>query len=182
MRTKIRLTEERIIASAVALFAKQGYYKTTTAQLAQDLGVTQPYLFHFFKTKQALFLAVLEHGSQKIYDAFSAETLRHEANGSALIQAMGEAYKKLLATHRDEMLLVMSAYVIDEDAVRDKARDWQRRIFQLISDNLQRLGVANAQFETANFIGRGLFITMMTQLDIQDIDIYYKTSTKKRVD
>lgn len=181
MRTNIGLTEERIIDGAIALFAKQGYYKTTTAHIAQHLGVTQPYLFHFYKTKQALFLAVLEHGAKKIYDAFLAETLRQDAKGPTLIQAMGEAYKRLLTRHRDEMLLVMSAYVIDEDEVREKMRDWQQRIFGLVLSHLERLGVPNAHLETANFIGRGLFITMMTQLELQDIDMDYTSSTKKHV-
>jgi AcrR family transcriptional regulator len=172
MRTKNGLTEERLIAGAVALFAKQGYYKTTTAHIAQHLGVTQPYLFHFFKTKQALFLAVLEHGSKKIYDVFSSEKLHREQDASALLAAMGRSFQQLLTTHRDEMLLVMSAYVIDEEAVRNKVRDWQRRIFQLVLDNLERLGVQNARCEAADFIGRGLFITMTTQLELQDMDVY----------
>lgn len=43
-----RNRKEQIIDKAVGLFAELGYYKTTTAMVAKAVGVTQPYVFHFF--------------------------------------------------------------------------------------------------------------------------------------
>ncbi len=142
-----------MIAAAVELFARQGYFKTTTAHVAQQLGVTQRYVFHFFQTKQALFLAILEHGTQKIYETFSATHVPEGRDAQSLLDAMGTAFRKLMETHHDEMLLVMNAHVIDEELVRAKSREWHSRIFQLVLSNLERIGAPNTCQKAADFIG-----------------------------
>lgn len=172
MKVKKGLSEEKVIAAAVELFARQGYYKTTTAHVAQQLGVTQPYVFHFFQTKQQLFLAVLEHGTQKIYETFSATPLPEGKDVQSLLWAMGAAFGQLMKTNRDEMLLVMNAHVIDEEPVRAKSREWHARIFQLVLGNLDRIGTPNARQEAADFIGRGLFIAMTSQLGLEELCPY----------
>ena len=169
MKVKRGLSEEKVIAAAVELFARQGYYKTTTAHVAQQLGVTQPYVFHFFKTKQELFLAVLDHGTQKIYDSFSATHLPEGEDVRTLLDAMGNAFLHLMKTQRDEMLLVMNAHVIDEELVQAKSREWHARMFQVVHDNLERIGAPNARQEAADFIGRGLFIAMTAQLGLEEL-------------
>lgn len=47
-------TKEKILASALKLFAKQGIDKTSTAQITRDVGVAEGTLFVHFKTKQDL--------------------------------------------------------------------------------------------------------------------------------
>lgn len=37
-----------IISAAIEVFAETGYYRTTTAQVAQRAGISQPYIFRFF--------------------------------------------------------------------------------------------------------------------------------------
>lgn len=44
--------KEIIIENAVGVFAERGYYKATTAMVAKAAGVTQPYVFHFLKTRK----------------------------------------------------------------------------------------------------------------------------------
>lgn len=47
-------TKERIMRSALKLFARQGINKTSTAQITKDAGVAEGTLFVHFKTKQEL--------------------------------------------------------------------------------------------------------------------------------
>ena len=47
-------TKEKILKSALKLFAKQGIDKTSTAQITKDVGIASGTLFVHFKTKQAL--------------------------------------------------------------------------------------------------------------------------------
>lgn len=51
---------EQILDAAAANFAQLGYYHTTLAKIAQDVGLTAPGLMHHFPTKQHLLVAVAE--------------------------------------------------------------------------------------------------------------------------
>ena len=63
-RVKKRLSAEarraRIIAAAVAAFARDGYDGTTMDAIAAGAAITKPVLYDHFPSKQALFLAVLQ--------------------------------------------------------------------------------------------------------------------------
>lgn len=68
---KARATRHRILVAATELFARQGFHKTTTADLAAAIGMTQGALFHHFSNKEALLHAVLERLSRGL-DAYRA--------------------------------------------------------------------------------------------------------------
>lgn len=51
-------TRERLIASATKLFEVKGYAETSVNEICRELGITKGALFHHFKNKEALFLAV----------------------------------------------------------------------------------------------------------------------------
>lgn len=53
-------TKQNIIRTARQLFMEEGYTETSTRQIAIAVGITQPNLYHHFKTKEAILLAVIE--------------------------------------------------------------------------------------------------------------------------
>lgn len=57
---KMRNRKENILEAGLEVFAKQGFYNTTTAHIAEKAGISQPYVFRFFETKEELFIAALE--------------------------------------------------------------------------------------------------------------------------
>ena len=46
---------ERILRAAEALFDAQGYANTTIEQIVQQLGVTKPFVYYYFRNKQEIF-------------------------------------------------------------------------------------------------------------------------------
>ncbi|MDD0811604.1 TetR/AcrR family transcriptional regulator [Curvibacter sp. RS43] len=46
---------ESILQAAEGLFARQGYANTTLAQIAEQLGVTKPFVYYYFHNKQEIF-------------------------------------------------------------------------------------------------------------------------------
>ncbi len=50
----------QLLQTASKLFAEQGYARTTTAQLAQQAGVTEPIIYRHFASKRDLFVALVE--------------------------------------------------------------------------------------------------------------------------
>ena len=61
----------RILDAAMTVFRRQGFRRSSIEQAAEAAGLTRQALYHHFKSKEALFRAVIE----RLYeDAFAAET------------------------------------------------------------------------------------------------------------
>lgn len=54
--------EERILKAAQRLFARRGFERTTTRELARAAGVAEGTLFRYFDTKKAILVAVATRG------------------------------------------------------------------------------------------------------------------------
>lgn len=64
--------KKKLLSKRLWVFLQRGgYYKATTALVAKKAGVTQPYVFHFFKNKEELFKAVIDRAFSRIIDTFS---------------------------------------------------------------------------------------------------------------
>lgn len=154
--------KQQIIEAAASLFADKGYYKTTTSDVAEAVGVTQPYVFHFFKSKEALYLAVLKHASERIYRAFATT----DAPPEVLHESMGRAFTLLLHSHRDEILLVMSAFAMPEPAVRSYVRQEFDQIYDQIKERFERAGLPDADQRVRNFIAQGMLCALAETLEL----------------
>jgi AcrR family transcriptional regulator len=65
-------TRDRIMAAAERLFARNGYDKTSTKDIAEASGLTSPALYHYFDSKEALFVATLQDRASKLMARFEA--------------------------------------------------------------------------------------------------------------
>jgi len=101
---------EELIAAAVHEFARGGLHGTPVERIARRAGVSQSYVFRFFPNKRELFLAALERSFERLADTFR-RAAQDFTDGSApaecedVLQAMGRAYKELLSSDRDYLML-----------------------------------------------------------------------------
>ena len=52
-------TRGRILEVALRMFARRGYVTTSMEEIAREVGVTKPAIYHHFKGKDAIFLALI---------------------------------------------------------------------------------------------------------------------------
>lgn len=57
---KMPAGKHKLILASLDLFSRQGYHGTSTAQIANQAGVSQATLFKYFKTKEKLLLEMIE--------------------------------------------------------------------------------------------------------------------------
>jgi AcrR family transcriptional regulator len=157
--------KDQIMQSAAALFASQGYYKTTTAHVAEAVGVTQPYVFHFFKTKEQLYLAVLDQAFHRMQRAFALV----ESPPAQLSKRMGMAFNDLLETHRNEMLLLMQCFTTPEPGVREFAQQKFSLVYETVKERFELAGVPNSPYEASVFISCGLIIPLSEVLGMPQL-------------
>jgi AcrR family transcriptional regulator len=59
-RTRLEQREADILRAATTLFASDGFHATSTRKIAAAAGVSEGTVFHYFSTKNALLLAILD--------------------------------------------------------------------------------------------------------------------------
>lgn len=154
--------KQKIIKVGIQLFAENGYYKTTTTNIADAVGVSQPYLFHFFKKKEELYLAVLHQAKQRVIHTFK------EVNASSpqLKEAMGNTFNHLLEEHRNEILLAMTAHTISEPVIREAVRQSFDEVHETLKYKFEQAGFTNPSQEANYFIGEGLLIALAESISL----------------
>ncbi|MEM9820084.1 MAG: helix-turn-helix domain-containing protein [Bacteroidota bacterium] len=58
--------QEKILKSALKLFAEQGYNATSTSKIAKDAKVSEALIFRHFQSKEGLLEAVLAEGEKRL--------------------------------------------------------------------------------------------------------------------
>ncbi|MFH8973146.1 TetR/AcrR family transcriptional regulator [Streptomyces sp. NPDC017890] len=100
---------ESVIRAAMSEFARGGYYGTSTETIAKRVGVSQPYLFRLFPGKKAIFLAVAERCLQDMRRLF--EVASEGLRGEAALNAMAEAYTRLITEQPERLQMQLQVYV-----------------------------------------------------------------------
>jgi AcrR family transcriptional regulator len=63
---------KRIVRTALAVFAEEGYHATTMEDVAERVGVSEGALYLYFKSKRELFRAIAESREQQIAQVISS--------------------------------------------------------------------------------------------------------------
>ena len=117
MSTTTRKTQaerrEEILDAALDAFAAHGFHGASTEEIARSAGISQPYVFRLFGTKQELFKAVTTRCFRETLEMFqrAAEGKR----GVEALEAMGQAYVERLETDRKRLQAQMQAYAACDD-------------------------------------------------------------------
>src|SRR3989442_13593340 len=74
----------RILDAAMLVFRRQGFRRSSIEQTAEAAGLTRQALYHHFKSKEALFRAVIERVHESALSAEAAATGAEEKAASGL--------------------------------------------------------------------------------------------------
>jgi AcrR family transcriptional regulator len=77
-------SKDRILGAAETVFARFGYRRASMDQIAEEAGLTRQAVYHYYRTKEALFRAVVELLHEGAYEAEAAAGLEQEQAGRSL--------------------------------------------------------------------------------------------------
>ena len=159
--------KSEIISAAIEVFAEIGYYRATTAQVATRAKISQPYIFRFFSTKEALLLAALEVSWTRVIDSFRkvVESTAPEQLETDLIQA----YDDILNAYQNEILLQMQAQTIQEDSIRGAMRNGFGEVRCMVLDAFRAASIPNPEERTMLFLARGMLCNISIALNMPEL-------------
>jgi AcrR family transcriptional regulator len=81
---------EQLLDVASELFAKQGYARATTAELAKAAGVTEPIIYRHFESKRDLFVALVERTAEQTREHWQRRIRDSKDPATRLRRLVGE--------------------------------------------------------------------------------------------
>lgn len=170
--TRVRLTaterREQIVEASLRHFAAGGLHGTSTEAIADDIGLSQPYLFRLFGTKRELFLACCEACIARTQTAF--EDACAGDTPEERLHSMGHAYQDVLA---DEDLLAfqlqMYAAASGDPVIAERARALYNRLIDTI-----RTQSGAGEEELYAFFGTGMLLNIATTLGLDQVIAAFK--------
>ncbi|NJN75869.1 MAG: TetR/AcrR family transcriptional regulator [Synechococcaceae cyanobacterium RL_1_2] len=139
-------TRDRILETALELFAKHGYEGTTTKDLALQAGVAEGTIFRHFKNKKAILVEVATEGWVELLTELLTE-LSEMANYKAIATMMRR--RMLNIRHNSALMKVCFIEAQYHPELKERIQE------EIIS---KMTGVAEAFFETA--MDRGVYRRM----------------------
>jgi AcrR family transcriptional regulator len=156
-----------IISAAIEVFAEIGYFRATTAQVAERANISQPYIFRFFKSKESLLLTALEVSWTRVIDSF--RTVVQTATPDQLENELTEAYEEILKSHKNEILLQMQAQTIQEEVIRQAMQKGFTEVRDMVLEAFTAAGSANPKQRTLIFLAIGMLCNISTSLDMPEL-------------
>lgn len=163
-----------IIEAAVKAFASGGLSGTSTEEIARLAGVSQPYLFRLFGTKQALFIAAVGRAFDRIEAEFE-DAAAHPAPEAVdlglnpVLFSVGHRYQALLAD-RTLLRLQLHAYAACDDpdvrvVVRARFAHLVARVGDLAGEPPEGL---------RTFFAEGMLLNVAAAMDLARADVAWQ--------
>ena len=151
-----------VLAAAQVAFAGGGLHGTSTEDIAEAAGISQPYLFRLFGTKKKLFVATVERCMEETLELFREAA--GELRGEEALHAMGLAYVAMVTGDRTRLLTQMQAYAAcDDPEVREAMRTGYGKL-HLFVETVSGLG----QEAVAEWFAHGMLLNVVAAMDLWD--------------
>ncbi|GGX79570.1 TetR family transcriptional regulator [Streptomyces hiroshimensis] len=155
---------ESVIRAAVTEFARTGYKGTSTEAIARRVGVSQPYLFRLFPTKEAIFLAAAHRCLEETGKVFAKAVECAPPRG--VLQAMAAAYDHLITEDPEKLQMQMQIYVAVASAEAAGDHEFGRTIRAAWLElwDGAHLALGGDVKETTRFLAKGMLINTLMSL------------------
>ncbi|MFB7252491.1 TetR/AcrR family transcriptional regulator [Microbacterium sp. NPDC056234] len=147
------------VRAGVRAIADLGLTTSAVQRVAEDIGVSQTYVFRLFGSKQALMLACLDEMEARMRAAFRDAA---EADPDEPLEAMGAGFRSLVADGSlSGFWLQACAAARGDEAVAARCRSF-------ISGVLEEAdrGAGSTPEELSSFLGRGALVLQLQALGV----------------
>ena len=131
-----------ILASALHLFATEGYDTVSVQRIVEAAGVTKPTLYYYFKSKQRLLKTLLQEHFDILNDMLKP-ALAYHGDLSLSLSSLATAYFSFIRAHQDFYRLQLALYFMApgheahkaSSAIQDKQYAQVVKLFKQAAQN-----------------------------------------------
>ena len=142
-----------VIAGAARVFAERGYAETSVAELAEQLGLATGALYHYFRGKEELLIAICDELTEPLLEA--GRELPADAAPEAHLRALVRLWVAHVVEHREHLLVFTQVrHVVDAGGSEWRGVRAARKDFEgLIGSALEDCGVGDPGLRKLALLG-----------------------------
>ncbi|MBY2475571.1 TetR/AcrR family transcriptional regulator [Clostridioides difficile] len=141
-------TTSALLKIARKHFTKLGYFDVSLEKIAEESNVTRGAIYHHFKNKKGLFLAVLDNVQKDVAKQIEREALKSDDPWQQLILGCLGFIKGANAKECRRILLVDAPVVVGWDAWRKADQENSMNVLQKHIDDLNEQGYLERDVDT----------------------------------
>ena len=153
---------ESILDAAMIEFAERGLHGTSTEDIAKRAGISQPYVFRLFGSKKKLFAAACARCMRELREQMDGAATG--LSGEDALDAMGQAYREILAADPRRLQLQMHMYAAAGDP---EIRDVVRSGYGDLVTSFERISGAEPERIT-RFMAMGMLLNVIAAMQLRD--------------
>lgn len=144
--------KEAIIETATRLFAENGFYQTSTLDIAEAAGVAHGTLFYHFKNKEGIIYEIFRRSGQTYVTEMQLEVGRYQ-KGIEKIEAVLRFNDAFSRSHSKQLLIFLRYFpekmATKENKLKDLVESISHQVVKLIEQCLET-GIADGSITTSN--------------------------------
>ena len=166
-RSKINKKEKNnkyhlILEAAVKVFARQGFYQSTVAQIAREAGVADGTIYLYFKNKDDILVQFFSYRTKQVFERFRAEVNKSD---NSLDKLRNLIRRHLTEFQRDRDMAVV--YQVETHQNSRLAEDQIREMSQMYQDLVSEI-VETGQQEDS--IRKDLYVGLVKRFILGAVD------------
>jgi len=166
-RNKINKKEKNnkyhlILEAAVKVFARQGFYQSTVAQIAREAGVADGTIYLYFKNKDDILVQFFSYRTKQVFERFRAEVNKSD---NSLDKLRNLIRRHLTEFQRDRDMAVV--YQVETHQNSRLAEDQIREMSQMYQDLVSEI-VETGQQEDS--IRKDLYVGLVKRFILGAVD------------
>lgn len=138
-RARYEQRREEVVDRAARVFAGEGYDQTSVPDLAEALGVGTGSLYHYFRSKEELLIAICDQLMDPLLDAVE-ELLAEAGEPEGRLRSLVRLWVGHVTEHRDHLLVFQQErHVIDHGSQWRKVREDRKRFERVLDGTIGRV-------------------------------------------
>ena len=140
-----------ILEAAVKVFARQGFYQSTVAQIAKEAGVADGTIYLYFKNKDDILVHFFSHRTKEVFDRFRAEVKKAD---NSLDKLRNLVRRHLAEFQRDRDMAVVYQVETHQNSrlAESQIREMSKMYQDLVSDIVE-LGQQDGSIRKDLYVG-----------------------------
>ena len=138
---------QQIVSEATRLFSEQGFEKVTTKALAASCEISEPALYRYFPSKDAIYDAVLDTLELRLHSEALFQQLKQENDIEKLLYELATEIFNFFSTNQDVYRLMLYSTLAGHEKARQIFQGIRGRFVAFLIEQLERLHAADLIIE-----------------------------------
>jgi AcrR family transcriptional regulator len=145
----------QLLSVARKVFGRSGFHSVSMDEVAREAGITKPILYDHFRSKEELYIALLDADAQALEERVRSALTADTGNRQRIRQSF-QAYFDFVDEHAAGFRLFVQETMNGDDVFRSKVQGVRDRILSEVSDLIVRESQGAVDREDADTVALAL--------------------------